>query len=222
MWNAERMGTPIYLEVGRKRVFAAAFDWPGWCRSGRDEPAAIAALATYAPRYAVVVAAAGLALPSAPDDFDVVERLPGTATTEFGAPGVIADRDRGPASAAEAGRAVDLLEAGWTVLGRVAAAAPAELRKGPRGGGRDRDKILDHVEEAELGYARLIGLKLRMSAAGDRSGVAANRAAIAKVLRGGESAESLRWPLPYATRRIAWHALDHAWEIEDRSAPAPA
>jgi len=25
------------------------------------------------------------------------------------------------------------------------------------------------------------------------------------------------WPPRYAARRIAWHALDHAWEIEDRS-----
>jgi hypothetical protein len=25
-----------------------------------------------------------------------------------------------------------------------------------------------------------------------------------------------RWPSRYAARRIAWHALDHAWEIEDR------
>ena len=28
------------------------------------------------------------------------------------------------------------------------------------------------------------------------------------------------WPQRYAARRIAWHALDHAWEIEDRSDPA--
>ena len=25
-----------------------------------------------------------------------------------------------------------------------------------------------------------------------------------------------KWPPRYAARRIAWHALDHAWEIEDR------
>jgi hypothetical protein len=29
--------------------------------------------------------------------------------------------------------------------------------------------------------------------------------------RGGE-----RWPALFAIRRSAWHALDHAWEIEDR------
>ena len=25
------------------------------------------------------------------------------------------------------------------------------------------------------------------------------------------------WPVRYAARRIAWHVLDHAWEIEDKS-----
>jgi hypothetical protein len=28
-----------------------------------------------------------------------------------------------------------------------------------------------------------------------------------------------KWTARYAARRIAWHALDHAWEIEDRSEP---
>jgi hypothetical protein len=27
-------------------------------------------------------------------------------------------------------------------------------------------------------------------------------------------------PPRYAIRRIAWHVLDHAWEIEDKSDPA--
>jgi hypothetical protein len=26
-----------------------------------------------------------------------------------------------------------------------------------------------------------------------------------------------KWTQRYAARRIAWHALDHAWEMEDRS-----
>jgi hypothetical protein len=25
------------------------------------------------------------------------------------------------------------------------------------------------------------------------------------------------WPARYGARRIAWHALDHAWEIQDRA-----
>ena len=48
----------VYLEVGKKRTFAGAVDWPGWCRSGRSDEDAIAALLASAPRYAQVLAAA--------------------------------------------------------------------------------------------------------------------------------------------------------------------
>ena len=40
----------VFVESGRKRVFASALDWPGWCRSGRTEELAIEALAAYLPR----------------------------------------------------------------------------------------------------------------------------------------------------------------------------
>jgi len=35
--------------------------------------------------------------------------------------------------------------------------------------------------------------------------------------RAGEPVKDKGWLPRYAARRIAWHALDHAWEIEDRS-----
>jgi hypothetical protein len=81
--------TRVYLEVGKRRVFASAADWPGWSRSGKDEALALEALAAAAPRYAHAAEAARV--PFAPGStFEVVERLPGDATTEFGAPGAIA------------------------------------------------------------------------------------------------------------------------------------
>jgi len=102
----------------------------------------------------------------------------------------------------------------------VAAAAPAELRKGPRGGGRDRDKVVAHVEEAEHAYARNMGLRLPASTATTEV-----RSSILEVLALASDGSPLpggTWPQRYAARRVAWHALDHAWEIEDRSPPAPA
>ena len=45
----------IYLEIGKKRTFAGAIDWPGWCRSGSDEESALQALFDYGPRYARVL-----------------------------------------------------------------------------------------------------------------------------------------------------------------------
>jgi hypothetical protein len=211
--------TNVYLEVGDKRVFACAVDWPGWCRSGKDAEQALEALRAYAPRYAVVARGAGEPFAAA-HEFDLVERRPGSATTDFGVPGVLGDADAAPMSAAQAGRVADLLAAAWTVFDRVVAGAPATLRKGPRGGGRDRDKIVDHVLGAEVGYSRQIGLRLEQPAFDDTAAIAAHRDAILEVLRAPADPKpniKTPWPRRYAARRIAWHALDHAWEIEDRA-----
>ena len=99
---------------------------------------------------------------------------------------------------------------------RVAASAPEELRKGPRGGGRDRTKIVGHVNNSDGAYANVMGIK--------EPDVTVRRgAAILDVLRqasDGSPIAGRKWPPRYAARRIAWHALDHAWEIEDRTEPA--
>ena len=214
--------TSVVLEIGKQRVFATALDWPGWCRAGRDEDRALEALATAGPRYAVVAREAGVrfALKSA-TDFEVVERLPGSASTEFGAPGAVAKHDSEPLTRSAADRLARLVDAGWTVFDRVVAAAPSELRKGPRGGGRDRDKIVEHVLSAEVAYASKLGLRLSKPDYADKAAVTAFRAAILETLRsaGGHAkpVDKGRWPPRYAARRAAWHVLDHAWEIEDRS-----
>ena len=213
--------TAVYLELGSKRVFAAAVDWPGWCRSGKDEERALEALAAAADRYAAVVAEAGLSLPShVPGVFDVVERIPGSATTDFGAPGGIAAREAEPLTGEEAARQAAVVSASWTVFDRVVAGAPAELRKGPRGGGRDRDRIVEHVLDAELAYAQKLGVRLARPDFRDRKAVAAHREKILEALNGENAVVAKGWPPRYAARRIAWHALDHAWEIEDRTTPA--
>jgi hypothetical protein len=213
--------TAVYLERGAKRVFACALDWPGWCRAGKTEELALEALAAYAPRYAVVAEQAGIAFPAGADDaLEVVERLPGSSGTDFGIPAATAGRDAEPLDARQARRDAKLVEAAWEVFDRVAAGTPAELRKGPRGGGRDRDKMIDHVLGAEAAYARQLGIKQRQPAIGDRAAIAALREAIAAVLRepsDGSPPVPKGWPPRYAARRIAWHVLDHAWEMQDRT-----
>jgi hypothetical protein len=143
------------------------------------------------------------------DAFDVVERVAGNATTDFGAPNVVAESDLAPVTPAQAKRLAALLEASWAVLDDVAAGAPAELRKGPRGGGRDRDKVVAHVVEAEHSYATKLGIRRR------ELGDTPFREAVLAVVRRAPS--DTRWPLRSAVRRMAWHVLDHAWEIEDKS-----
>jgi len=192
------------VEVGGKRAFASAADFPGWCRTGKDEASALASLAAYAPRYAAVAKLARVELPRNVTDFDVVERAQGNATTDFGAPAVPAKGESKRLRPAQTERMVALMEACWKYLDNVRAMAPKALRLGPRGGGRDRDKIYAHVLDAELAYAAKIGLKLK---APDR---------MALLARFSDPNRSEKWPIAYAVRRTAWHALDHAWEIEDR------
>jgi hypothetical protein len=206
---------PAYLEIGGKRTFASAADWPGWCRSGKDEHLALAALAAYAPRYAAVAMLARVPLPAGQPTFDVVERLAGNATTDYGAPGIPARDESKPLTAPQAKRMRDLLEACWTYLDQVVAKAPAELRKGPRGGGRDRDEMFDHVLGAEMEYAKRIGIRLKQPDGRNGAAVRAFRKAIVQGIDKPE--QGTKWPVRYAIRRTAWHALDHAWEIEDRS-----
>jgi hypothetical protein len=211
---------PVYLEVGTTRVFACSVGWPGWCRSGKDEDAALQSLADYAVRYAVVADRAGKRFAkSAGDELDVVERVKGSATTEYGAPGVVPELDFEPLTAHAAQKMADLVVASWSVLDSVARKSPATLRKGPRGGGRDRDKMLQHVLSAEAAFARKIAVSHQEPGLGDTAAIAALREAITAVLRAARSGDPVRekgWPPRYAARRIAWHALDHAWEMEDR------
>jgi hypothetical protein len=211
--------TSVYLEIGKKRVFACALDWPGWCRSARSEELALMALAAYAPRYGVVAKEAGLPFPdSVAASFNVVERLPGSASTDFGVPERVAAADVGPPIPGQGETLSALVTAAWTVFDQVAASAPAELRKGPRGGGRDRDKMIDHVITSEVAYARKLGIRQKVAAIDDRAAIASLRAAISEALRTtAADAPPNGWPARYAARRIAWHALDHAWEMEDRA-----
>src|SRR5687768_12724548 len=197
--HADGMPTKVYLETGTRRVFASALDWPGWCRSGKDEEAALEALAEYAARYAVVANEASIAFPAkAGRTLTVVERLPGSATTDFGAPEAVATEDHRRLTAAGRERLAALVEASWTAFDRVVADAPAALRKGPRGGGRDRDAIVEHVDGAEAAYARKLGIRLRNPTRADV------RPAVLTALREGFEAPEKGWPPRYAARRIAW------------------
>lgn len=209
---------PLYLEVGAKRTFACSLDWPGWCRSGKTEQAAIEALIAAAPRYAGVARRAHKGFPEIlPERLLVVERIEGNATTDFGAPGKVAGADYGEIDRAGTNRLRELLQACWEFLDEVVATAPAHLKKGPRGGGRDRDAVLQHVLEAESSYARTIGLKLKAPQMGDRETIEEMRAAIVERIVPGGGKPEKGWPVPYFVRREAWHVLDHAWEIQDKT-----
>jgi hypothetical protein len=215
--------TDVYIESGNKRVFACAYDWPGWCRSAKEEAGALEALMLYATRYAPVAKRARQSFsPAADGKFRIVERIRGSANTDFGVPHEVAKKDTVPVSAPDGKRLAALVNAAWALFDDVARKAPNELKKGPRGGGRDRDKIVDHVIGADGIYARKLGLRMPVPAASDSAAVKAFRRAMLEALATPSKGSPLvekGWPQRYAARRIAWHALDHAWEIEDKSQP---
>ena len=154
--------TAVYLEVGQKKTFAGALDWPGWCRSARDEETALASLVGYAPRYAGIFSRTTIDFvpPDDPAALTVVERLAGTSTTDFGVPDVAPARDAEPFDEAGRERSEAILTAIWRAFDRaVEAAEGKELRKGPRGGGRERDGIARHVLGADAAYLRRVGQK---------------------------------------------------------------
>jgi hypothetical protein len=208
----------VSIETAPKRAFATAMDWPGWSRAGRTEELALEALGAYAIRYAVVAVEAGEDLGTRP--LAVVERTPGGSGTDFGVPSAITRLDARPVSLDEGDRLARLVAAAWIVFDRVSAAAPAELRRGPRGGGRDRDKMVAHVIESDWYYARETGIKPKQPDPADRDAIETQRAAVLDILRRPSDGSPLggrTWTPRYAARRIAWHALDHAWEMEDRA-----
>lgn len=218
----------IYLEIGQKRTFAGAIDWPGWCRSGKDESTALEALYSYGPRYARALSLGGIEfrVPGAVTEMQVVERLPGNQTTDFGAPDASPHQDGQPFDEAELVRSLGLLKGCWVALEAAAArAAGKTLHVGPRGGGRTLEDMLRHVLGSEEGYLSLLAWKVKKVEGEDLDQTfariqEATLAALASAADGNLPERGPRggklWTPRYFVRRSAWHVLDHAWEIEDR------
>jgi hypothetical protein len=217
------MAVPVVLEVAARRAFASAVDWPGWSRGAKTADGALEALIAYGPRYAEVAGLASVAFrpPASLRGLAVVERLTGGSGTEFGVPSASASAERMALDGADLDRAIALLEAAWATFDRAAARAEGtSLRLGPRGGGRQVPKMVEHVHEAEAAYVHQLGVKVPRPAT-----MSDLRALFVGALRRLGAREPFPepnkvrtpWTARYAVRRSAWHALDHAWEIEDRS-----
>ena len=209
--------TDIYVELDGTRAIAWSPEWPGWCRIRTSEEEAVQALIDTEERYRLIAQRAGLLF--APGDLVVVERLQGDANTPSGEPSALASTDTRPIDATTAQRHGTLLRAAWDMLEEVVAISPPTLRKVPRGAGRDRDGIRRHVIDAERAYARKIGVRYKPFEMNDTSTLQAMRDEIAAVLSKPSAGEPLvagGWYASYAVSRMAWHVVDHMWEIEDR------
>ena len=214
------------LENGKKkRVVASAFDWPGWDRSTRLGDDVLAVLDSYRPRYARVAELAGYGAEFAGlGALEVVEQVDGIGMTDYyGVSGRTATPEHDPMTEAEFDRKLALLRASWSTFDATAERVSAELRKGPRGGGREKERIIQHANGAEIHeFAPKVGIKMPLETRDDPAALGDYRDAFAAAIREhhsrGEPAR--RWALQFLIRRCAWHMLDHAWELEDRDLSA--
>jgi hypothetical protein len=213
----------VMVERGSKKAVAvaSAFDWPGWDRSGKSEEEALQVLAAYRPRYAKIAELAGLAAEfRKAGKMAVVERLKGSGMTDFyGLSYKSAGPEHESMSAAACERKIALLRASWTYFDDVASHVSAELRKGPRGGGRDRDKIIRHANGAEIyEFAKKVGVNTPLDARERPDELRAHRDAFCAAIRDYNSrgAPARTWTVQFVIRHSAYHMLDHAWEMEDR------
>jgi hypothetical protein len=200
-------------------------DWPGLERWGRDEQEAIDKVIAYRPRYAPVADRVGLGAEfSRSDRPDVVERTPGNTSTDWwGIAHVPSAIEADELSSEELERRIGLMEATWAFFDATAASADTALANGPRGGGRERDQIVRHIYASERhNFWRKVGIREADEVRLTPEELAFHRGRFLDAIReyhaGHRPARS--WPLRFLMRRTAQHAMDHAWEIEDRTPSA--
>lgn len=219
------MSEPIYLETSPKWSYAVAVEWPGWARHAKGQADPIEALLDCGERYGAVLAAAGIPF-HVPEELEVIAVLEGDYGTEWGVPSVVPEADHRPLDQAEAERQVAILRAAWQAFDTAVDATEGhELRKGPRGGGRDIPRLLAHCVKADQVYLSKLGARKPKVASDDWHQVEAamreqavttflDRAAGRPVREPSRTQEL--WTPRWYVRYTAWHSLVHAWEIEDR------
>ena len=217
---AEAMRVVLELGPKGKRAVAVAPDWPGLARGANTGEAALERLQSYLLRYQPVAKLAGMdAEFAALTTVDVVERYQGTGSTDFwGISFAFSSIDRQPVSRDELDRELTLMRACWAFFDAVRARVSAELAKGPRGGGRDRDHIVRHTLGVEYDWAPKLDVRPPPDAMLTDAGLVAHRGAYCRDIRAlhAEGKQARTWPLRYLIRHTAFHTLDHAWEMEDK------
>jgi hypothetical protein len=209
-----------------KRSVAFSLDWPGWSRGAKTAELAVETLESYRDRYRPIAKLAGLSKEfDAAGPLKIVEDRVGTGSTDFwGISFSPSSTEQGPMSKAEFDRAIKLLRAAWAFFDGIAARVSPEMRKGPRGGGRDRDRIVSHtIRQESESFATGVGLRIPEGGALTPEGLPQYRKDYVEAMRAYNAGEGKRmrsWTLPFLIRHSAFHTLDHAWEMEDKDLSA--
>jgi len=206
-----------------KRSVAFGIDWPGWSRGAKSAEFALETLESYRERYRPVAGLAGMAREfDAAGPLEIVEDRVGTGSTDFwGISFSPSSTEQGPMDEAELERKITILQACWAFFDDVAAKVSPEMRKGPRGGGRDRNRIIRHTIRTESeDFAKQVGLRIPEEAALTPDGLRQHRETYLAAMRAynaGKIEKRMRsWTLPFLIRHSAFHTLDHAWEMQDK------
>jgi hypothetical protein len=227
----------VTLEIGLrgKRVVAVAPDWPGLERGATTGEAAIERLLSYVPRYAPVAKLAGMGAEFAAGttgatsttgralEFNVVEQYAGTGSTDFwGISFAFSGIDQEAMSGEALERELALMRSCWVFFDDVRSRVSAEMQRGPRGGGRDRDRIVRHTLFSELDFTKKVGVLTPPEEMLTEEGLHAHRDAYCNAIRELHSQNKMArtWPLRYLIRHTAFHTLDHAWEMHDKDLTA--
>lgn len=221
------MAIRAVIERGPKDRKSAAYalDWPGWSRGGKTVDLAFETLAAYRDRYRKVVEVAGMESGfDAAGDLEIVEDHVGPGSTDFwGISFTASSFEQGPMPTEELERKLALLEACWAYFDSVYARVSPEMRKGPRGGGRDRDQIFNHTLGTERDFAKQIGVitaqGVQLTPEGRRQHRDNYVAAFREYNAEGKGA-GRKSTLSFLLRHTAFHLLDHAWEMEDKDLSA--
>lgn len=210
-----------------KKAVAFAVDWPGWSRGAKTPEKALELLEDYRHRYRPVTVAVGLA-----EEFDragpieIVEDSVGVGSVDFwGISFSPSSIEQEPMTDDELDRKIELLRSCWHYFDEVGARVSAEMRKGPRGGGRDRDQIIRHTVRTESeDFAKRLGVRIAEGGALTPDGLRQHRKTYLAAMRAYNAGDGKRmrtWNLPFLIRHSAYHTMDHAWEMEDKDLSAP-
>jgi hypothetical protein len=226
------MREPVYIEQGKRWSYAVAVEWPGWCRHAKGDQEPIAELLAVASRYQAALAMSDIPFtaPSDEGELEVIEVLEGNSGTEWGVPSRVPAADERTLDGASTERLAAILQATWSAFDRAVDAAQGhELRKGPRGGGRDLDALVRHCLESDQAYLRNLESRTPTLDDGDwKASEAAIRERALEAFHDRATGRPVRdpnrvtrlWTPGFYVRYVAWHSLVHAWEIEDRKLDA--
>jgi len=204
-----------------KRWVAVAADWPGFERGGKTEDEAVEKLVRYVARYLPIAKRVRLGSElESQTDVEIIGRYQGTGSTDFwGISFAPSPLDHEPYDAHTFDRQVRLLRSAWTEFDETAARVSADLRPGPRGGGRSRDRIIQHVTGQEGGdFSRRVGVPADYGDLPTPAELTVHRDRFVDAMRAWyEEGKPLgKWTIPYLLRHSAYHVLDHTWEMQDR------